>query len=84
MKAGCHTDPAFPSISLIKQICYLHWYRFSSEAIKWGCDHESIALELYAEDIGKHHSSFHCFHEENQFLAATPDAITVVVTGLLR
>ena len=27
LKAACHTDPAFPSISLIKQkICYPHWF----------------------------------------------------------
>ena len=83
MKAACHTDPAFPSISLIKQICYPHWYRFSSEAVKWGCDHESIALELYAEEAGKQHASFNffhsglCIHEEYQFLAATPDGITL-------
>ena len=82
MKAACHTNPAFPSISLIKQICYPHRYHFSSEATKWGCDHESVAVELYAEDIGKQHSSFRCFrsglciHEEYQFLAGTPDAIT--------
>ena len=79
MKAAYHTDPAFPSISLIKQICYPHWFRFSSEATKWGCDHESIAIGLYAEDMVKQHSGFRsglCIHKEYQFLAATPDGIT--------
>ena len=82
MKAACHTDPAFPSISLIKQICYPHWIRFSSEVTEWGCDHESIALRLYVKDMGKQHSGFRCFqsglciYEEYQFLAATPDGIT--------
>ena len=47
-----------------------------------GCDHESIAIELYAKDMGKQHSGFSCFrsrvciHEEYQILAATPDGIT--------
>ena len=28
MKALCHTDPANPSVSLIKQICYPHLFHF--------------------------------------------------------
>ena len=78
MKATCHTDPAFPSI---KHICYPYWYRFSSEAVRSGCDHESIALELYAEDA-KNNVNFHffclglCFHEKYILLAATPDGVT--------
>ena len=82
MKAACHTDPAYPSISLIKQICYPHLFHFSSKATKWGYDHESVAIALYAENMGEQHSNFYCFnsglfiHEEYQFLAATPNGIS--------
>ena len=36
MKALCYTDPANPSVSLIKRICYPHLFHFSSQATKWG------------------------------------------------
>lgn len=43
MKAACHTDPASPSVSLIKQICYPKQCSFSTSATRWGCDHEDTA-----------------------------------------
>ena len=42
-----HTTVTNPSISLIKEICYPESYKFKSQATKWGCDHESIALKNY-------------------------------------
>ena len=80
MKAACHSDPANPSLSLIKQICYPNLFRFSTQATKWGCDHESVARELYIKAM-EEHEDFSCvisglfIHEEYQFLAATPDGI---------
>ena len=82
MKAACHNDPGYPSISLIKQICYPQLFRFTSKATSWGCDHGSIALALYIEKMEEEHSNFCCLysglfiHEEYQFLAATPDGIS--------
>ena len=41
----CHTNPAKPSISLIKQICY--GSKFQSAATDWGCRQEKKALDEY-------------------------------------
>ena len=35
MKSACHTDPASPSLSLIKQICYPKQCSFSTTATRW-------------------------------------------------
>ena len=36
MKAVCHTNPANPSQSLIKGICYPEAFSFTSKATSWG------------------------------------------------
>ena len=41
----CHTNPAKPSLSLIKQICY--GSNFQSAATDWGCRQEKRALDKY-------------------------------------
>ena len=41
----CHTTVTHLSISLIKEICYLESYKFKSQATKWICDHERVALK---------------------------------------
>ena len=43
----CYTTVTNPSISLIKEICCPESYKFKSQATKWECDHESIALKNY-------------------------------------
>lgn len=79
MKAACRTDPASPSISLIKQICYPKQCSFSTAATRWGCEHEDIAKELYITEMQKEHTEFDSFclglvvSEEFPFIAATPD-----------
>ena len=81
MKAACRTDPASPSLSLIKQICYPKQCSFSTSATRWGCEHEDIARELYCTEMEKHHTKFNAFcgglvvSREYQFIAATPDGI---------
>jgi len=60
MKAACCTDPASPSLSLIKQICYPNNYKFSTEATKWECDHEGVAREAYISEMKRSHSNFSC------------------------
>ena len=44
---ACHTDPASPSISLIKDVCY--GSKFSSKATAWGNTHEKHALDRYRQ-----------------------------------
>ena len=76
---------------LIKQVCYQHWFHFSSKATKWGCDHENIAFGLHAE-VGKQHSSFRCFRDyafTKNIKFSQPHQMvllsaTVVVMGFLR
>ena len=73
MKAVCRSDPANPSVSLIKQICYPRLFHFSLQATKWGCDHESVGREMYFAAMEESHSEFSCvgsglvIHEEYQF-----------------
>ena len=45
--AACHTDPALPSQSLIKTLCYPDIFRFSSAATRHGCEHEGKAIQEY-------------------------------------
>ena len=42
--AVCHTDPAKPSQSLIKSICYPDVFNFSTKATRHGCQHEAFAI----------------------------------------
>ena len=42
--AACHTDPAQPSQSLIKTICYPDVFNFPSAATRHGCKHEELAM----------------------------------------
>ena len=61
MKSACHTDPASPSISLIKQICYPKQCSFSTTATRWGCEHEDIAHQLYCSEMQQQHTEFDYF-----------------------
>ena len=47
MHSVLHTNSDMPSVSLIKSICYPGSYRFSVGATKWGCQHETLALDAY-------------------------------------
>ena len=46
-KAAACTDPALPSQSLVKSICYPENYRFYSKQTHWGCAHEKTAYHAY-------------------------------------
>ena len=46
-KSACVTDPQEPSHSLIMSICHPELVKFTSEATKWGCNHEAEAKEAY-------------------------------------
>eukprot|EP00058_Branchiostoma_floridae_P028280 XP_002613771.1 hypothetical protein BRAFLDRAFT_85312 [Branchiostoma floridae] len=80
-RAAVSTNPVSPSVSLIKRICYPEAYKFSTAATRWGCQHESTAINSYKEMQVKDHDSlkvgdsgFH-IHAEHTFLGATPDGL---------
>ena len=49
---ACHTDPASPSVSLIKEVCY--GSNFTSKATTWGCTHENEAVSQYKQVVIAH------------------------------
>eukprot|EP00794_Sanderia_malayensis_P017180 gene17180-18909_t len=57
-KPASHSDPALPSQSLIKTICYLHLYRFRSQATDHGCKHEDDAIKAYETVMRKSRKNF--------------------------
>ena len=58
IKAVCHTDPAKPSQSLIKQICYPQEFVFQSKQTKWGYSHEEMARKIYDTQMKESHTNF--------------------------
>lgn len=57
-KAAARTDITKPSVSLIKQISYPESTKFSTEATKWGIDHEKTALKAYLSVASGNHQNF--------------------------
>ncbi|XP_076034152.1 uncharacterized protein LOC143020978 [Oratosquilla oratoria] len=51
MKSVCATDPASPSQSLIKRVCYPESCEFFSKATQWGCEHEKDAKDIFLEQL---------------------------------
>ena len=78
-KTACCTDPANPSKSLIMSVCYPELFRFKTEATKWGCRHEQLALEIYSnktqhENMKLSKCGFF-ISTEYPFLGASPDGV---------
>ena len=77
--AACHTNPALPSQSLIKSICYPSLFKVSTKAIEHGRKHEGDAIQAYEKYMKAHHTDFKIqkcgtfINQEHQFLHATPD-----------
>lgn len=77
--AATHTNPAQPSQSLIKSICYPHLFRFSTTATIHGCKHEDLAIEAYTTHMQQEHLNFKVIKcgtfidSVYPFLHATPD-----------
>ncbi|XP_060753973.1 uncharacterized protein LOC132864548 [Neoarius graeffei] len=84
-KAAARTDPANPSKSLIKQICYPQAYKFTSAATeitndtvimngtqekRWGCQHENEARNVYKAHVAMQHRDFMV---EDSGLIISPD-----------
>ena len=97
--AACHTDPAQPSQSLIKTICYRDVLNFPSAATRHGCKHEelaTVAIAEYEKQMKAKHNNFKAvkcgtfIKKDYPFLHATPDFIcsydcmTVVALGWVR
>ncbi|PFX11983.1 hypothetical protein AWC38_SpisGene24131 [Stylophora pistillata] len=78
-KSACHTNPALPSQSLIKQICYQELAKFSTEATEHGCRHKAFAIRTYEEFMKTHHVNFKvkecglAINEDMPWLHATTD-----------
>ena len=58
-KAASHTNPAQPSQSLIKTICYPNIFKFSNAATEHGCKHKNIAIKAYEKVMKEKHTNFH-------------------------
>ena len=84
MKQACNTDPAIPSQSLIKSICYPEAYRFVSEAMQWGCSHEATARNEYNTHQKSKHQDFVLWQSglvlnpDWPHLGASPDGVSSV------
>jgi len=80
-KQASATNPAVPSKSLIKTICYPKIFSFTTAATEHGCKHEKQAIAEYRKMMETKHKNFkveQCgmfVHPEHQFLHATPDFI---------
>lgn len=46
-KLAVHTNPNQPFISLVKKLCYPQQHAFTSSATRWGCEHETTAVEEF-------------------------------------
>ena len=81
LHAVCKTDPAQPSLSLIKVICYPENSKFWSKQTAWGCKHEKVARNEYIKYQSKFHKNLEIVDSglfisvKEPHLAATPDAL---------
>ena len=81
LKAVTHSHVEQPSQSLIKLICYPEVHKFSTEATKWGCEHEKVACKQYTDMQAKKHKNFRVsdsgFVIDTNYphLGASPDGI---------
>ena len=55
MKLASCMDPTQPAASLIKTVCYLDVFRFTSKATDWGCSHEKFVRDIFLEQIRLDH-----------------------------
>ena len=80
-KQACSTDVCNPSKSLIKAICYPTECIFTSNAVAWGLEMESIAVAAYVKAMEAEHKDFQFFkaglilNNKWPFLGASPDGL---------
>ena len=81
-KLASHTNPALPSQSLIKSICYPDVFKFSTPATEHGCKHESEAIIAFEKQMKAEHTNFKTIkcgmfiNKEYPWLHATLDFIS--------
>ena len=81
-KLACHTNPAQPSQSLIKAICYSNLFKFSTAAMEHGCRREDQAIETFENFMRKKHIGYRTIkcgvfiNKQFPWLDATPDFLS--------
>lgn len=79
--AVCHTNPAQPSQSLIKSICFPHLFKINTKAVTYGCKHEDDAIEADEEIMAMTRTDFKIskcglvINQEYPWIHATPDVL---------
>ena len=74
-----HTNPALPSQSIIKTICYPQLFKVDNPAVRHGCKNESKAINAYSNVMSVSHKDFmvtKCgifIDREKPWMHATPD-----------
>ena len=80
-KAAACTNPAQPSQSLIKSICYPENQHFYTKQTSWGCVHEKTAYRAYISQRETDHTRFRygssglVVHPSHPLMGASPDGI---------
>jgi hypothetical protein len=80
MKLVARTNQSMPSQSLIKRICNPELFHFSTNATRWGCEHEKDALDVYSAKAKQHHANLSVtpagfvIDLNKPFIGASPDA----------
>ncbi|XP_021352053.1 uncharacterized protein LOC110449491 isoform X1 [Mizuhopecten yessoensis] len=81
MKSVCATSVDKPSPSLVKQICFPSQAKFSTDATRWGCQHEAKALDTYCQSMNLFHDNFTCrksglvINPKYPYIGASPDSV---------
>ena len=77
--AVCRTNPAQPSQTLIKSICYPNLFKVNTKTVICGCKHKADAIKAYEAERIKSHVDFklsQCglvINREYPWIHATPD-----------
>lgn len=81
-KLSCNTQIEKPSISLIKRVCYPAKILKEPKQIKYGKEHESVAINAYVKYMETNHSNLRVkasgfiISLQNPQFGASPDGIT--------
>ena len=81
-KQACNTNPAQPSQSLIKSLCYPNLFKFMTAATQHGCKHENQAIAAFETSMKKQHVNYRTIkcgmfiNKQYPWLHATPDFLS--------
>ena len=77
--AVCRTNPAQPSQSLIKSVCYPHLFKVNTKVVLHGYKHEADAIKAYGEEMKNSYADLklsQCglvINKKYPWIHATPD-----------